>query len=130
MIPCASFLVCECVLFVVNKRPGENKKYAYLIDGKLVNRRSTVASTLGCTAQCARPPSYDGSSKQRRHSSKLTSRPSIVHVWTLCLIVTIQEPICTFFFFLTRRTFKIVAVSIRSTQTVLKDRRKSSFHGL
>lgn len=63
----------------------------------------------------------DGSSKPRRHSTEPTQRPSIVHVWSLCVIVTIQEPICTFFFLLTRRSFKIITVPIRSTHAILKD---------
>ena len=84
-------------------------------------RRSNVASTLIYTAHCARRPSSDCSCNLRRHSVNLRRRPSIVHVWSLCLIANIQEPMCsTFFFILTRSACRSTATSICSTHTVIK----------
>lgn len=84
-------------------------------------RRSNVASTLICTAHYARPQSSNCSGKTRRLSVSLRSRPSIVHVWTLCLIVNIQEPTCsTFFFTVTRSGCKSSNTSICFTHTGIK----------
>ena len=115
------FLITERKFLFCHKGETVSTKKTIKFPVNLLPRRSHVVSTLIYTAHCVRPPSSNCSCKSRRHSVNLRRRPSIFHVWSLCLIVIFQEPMCsTFFFILTRSACKINTISISSTYTDIK----------